>query len=303
MSQKPACIQCGGTDYVLESGFYFCSECQVQSQDIREEVYDDYWQGQRTGRISIPAPSSQEVGTQDSILKPSVATDKSLTSWEVFNVILKGLVDELTLLGAPKELKLIVLQLWATYLMKSEAAFISKHIEKRPRLDLNFRKRDAELIYGTDKELISVYKKPIYRKKIEKSCRSSEKGLSSHTNTRMEQYKLTKKRNLLVKAEYERSSVSSQPSEITLESLSVKSVSSSSQKSYKLRYNKKAKVALSSMLDAASEIDIDARSSLQKKIFGREAQSIQHVSMSKVLAILRLALLILDSDIHLGDIL
>lgn len=32
MSQKPACIQCGGTEYVLESGFYFCAECQVQSQ-------------------------------------------------------------------------------------------------------------------------------------------------------------------------------------------------------------------------------------------------------------------------------
>ncbi|CAH1396388.1 unnamed protein product [Nezara viridula] len=302
MSQKPACIQCGGTDYVLESGFYFCSECQVQSQDIREEVFDDYWQGQKTGRVSIAAPLSQEVATQDSLLQESIATDKNLTSWEVFNIILKGLVDELTLLGAPKELKLVVLQLWASYLMKTEAAFISKLIEKRPRLDLNFRKRDAELIYGTNKELINAYKKPIYRKKITKSRMPNEKE-SSFANTRMKKYRLTKKTKMLAKAEYEQSSVSSQASEITLESLSAKSVSSSSQKSYKLRYNTKAKVALSSMLDAASEIDNDARSSLQKQIFGREAKSLHHLSLSKLLAILRLALLILDSDIHLGDLL
>jgi TATA box-binding protein-associated factor RNA polymerase I subunit B len=54
---------------------------------------------------------------------------------------MKGLVDELISLGASKELKYTVLQLWATYLKKLEVAFMSFNIEKRPRLGVTFRKR------------------------------------------------------------------------------------------------------------------------------------------------------------------
>lgn len=35
------CIICGGKNFTLTSGFYFCQECGTQSQDIREIEIDE----------------------------------------------------------------------------------------------------------------------------------------------------------------------------------------------------------------------------------------------------------------------
>jgi TATA box-binding protein-associated factor RNA polymerase I subunit B len=63
------------------------------------------------------------------------------TSWEYYNFILKGLVDELIVLGASRALKIVVLQLWATYLKKLEVAFTSLTHTKLPKLGINYHPR------------------------------------------------------------------------------------------------------------------------------------------------------------------
>lgn len=34
------CEVCGGTDFYKETGHFYCSECQTQSQQVREHVFD-----------------------------------------------------------------------------------------------------------------------------------------------------------------------------------------------------------------------------------------------------------------------
>jgi TATA box-binding protein-associated factor RNA polymerase I subunit B len=63
------------------------------------------------------------------------------TSWEYYNFILKGLVDELIGLGAQKAVKIVVLQLWAMYLKKLEVAFTSKKYSRLPKLGINYHPR------------------------------------------------------------------------------------------------------------------------------------------------------------------
>jgi TATA box-binding protein-associated factor RNA polymerase I subunit B len=55
--------------------------------------------------------------------------------------MLKGLVDELIGLGANKALKIVVLQLWATYLKKLDVAFTSVTQTKLPKLGINYHPR------------------------------------------------------------------------------------------------------------------------------------------------------------------
>lgn len=79
-------------------------------------------------------------------------TELKLTSYEEFNYILVGLVNELINLGAKKELKLTALQLWTAYLRLNEVAFFSRKSIKIPKLSASFRKRDAEIIYNLKAE-------------------------------------------------------------------------------------------------------------------------------------------------------
>jgi len=50
-------------------------------------------------------------------------------------------VDELIGLGAQKRVKIVVLQLWATYLKKLEVAFTSKKQSRLPKLGINYHPR------------------------------------------------------------------------------------------------------------------------------------------------------------------
>lgn len=77
----------------------------------------------------------------DAMLSTILFLEKQLTSWEVLNHILVGLVKELVLLGVSPDIKRIALKLWAAYLKKAEVAFISKNLEKKPRLGVLFRRK------------------------------------------------------------------------------------------------------------------------------------------------------------------
>jgi len=34
------CEECGGTNFYKETGHFYCSECQTQSQQVREHVFE-----------------------------------------------------------------------------------------------------------------------------------------------------------------------------------------------------------------------------------------------------------------------
>lgn len=64
-----------------------------------------------------------------------------LTSWEEFNYILLGLVNELIAIGANHEFKLTTLQIWTEYLRRTEVAFFSKNDYALPKLGLTYKKQ------------------------------------------------------------------------------------------------------------------------------------------------------------------
>lgn len=67
--------------------------------------------------------------------------DSELTSWETYNYIIHGFVNELIQLGCKDELALTTLQLWSAYLRKNEVAFFGKKETKIPKFSFKYNQR------------------------------------------------------------------------------------------------------------------------------------------------------------------
>lgn len=131
------CATCSGTQFHTMDGYYYCQECGTQSQNHQVEMEaDNVMVGDRV------------IGGDVVTLKKVKSSDARITSWEEYNYILIGLVDELINLGANNRFKKCVLKLWTRYLQTIEAAFFSLDDECLPRLPANYRKRDAEILYN-----------------------------------------------------------------------------------------------------------------------------------------------------------
>lgn len=63
-----------------------------------------------------------------------------MTSWDEYNYILLGLVNELIGLGAKPELKITALKLWTAYLRHNEVAFFAKQKHKFFKLPASIKK-------------------------------------------------------------------------------------------------------------------------------------------------------------------
>lgn len=122
------CELCGGKDFYVETGFYYCKECQTQSQEVREVVIDV-----QEGQV-----------TRTKKIKQKKKTENLATSWECYNHILFGLVNELIAIGAKKELKRVVKLLWFKYLEKCEV--ISRNNDGLPKLNAVYSKMYVFLI-------------------------------------------------------------------------------------------------------------------------------------------------------------
>lgn len=131
------CEVCGGNDFYKEAGHFYCNECQTQSQQIQEQVFE------------------QEEAVINKKLTRKIQKDKKqktedhLTSWECFNVILKGLTEELIKLGAKPELKAVVRCLWMKYLEKCEVFDVKSN--KPPKVSVLGSKKDIEILYNVQK--------------------------------------------------------------------------------------------------------------------------------------------------------
>lgn len=122
-----ACNVCGGTNFFIEAGHYYCSECQTQSQDVREQVFD------------VPEETTAARPTSSKKIRKKKKAEDQLTSWECYNYILLGLVNELIELGANSKLKRVVHILWFKYLIKLNV--ISDKPSETPKLcAINSRK-------------------------------------------------------------------------------------------------------------------------------------------------------------------
>lgn len=67
--------------------------------------------------------------------------DAELTTWETYNFIIYGHVNELISLGCKDELTLITLQLWSAYLKRNEIAFFGKKETHIPKFSFKYNQR------------------------------------------------------------------------------------------------------------------------------------------------------------------
>lgn len=118
-----SCEFCGGTNFYKETGFYFCSDCQTQTQAIQEHEFEEPEIG-----TAVNVQSQTRIKKKKEDEKP----EDQLTSWECYNFILLGLVNEMIELGADPELKRTVKTLWYMYLKHLEV--IGNNDEHKPRL-------------------------------------------------------------------------------------------------------------------------------------------------------------------------
>lgn len=111
MDPQFTCNECGGTETYRESGFYYCQECHMQAHGLTEAVFESQ---EATGGLS---------GTKVIQKKQPERTRKQkdrISTFETYNYILVGLVNELIAAGAKRELRATVKFLWFRYLERLE---------------------------------------------------------------------------------------------------------------------------------------------------------------------------------------
>lgn len=113
------CEECGGTECYLESGYYYCQECHIQAHGFREALFELQ---ETTGGLGGKKISSKK--------KDKPKKKEQISTFETYNYILLGLVNELIACGAKRELRAAVKYLWFKYLEKLEV--INKGLPKLP---------------------------------------------------------------------------------------------------------------------------------------------------------------------------
>lgn len=136
------CDVCGERKFQEREGYYYCIECgtkkgQLQAVEISaEDTFND-----TTKHVS-----------QRTIKKPKIEAEESdITSWEFYNYVLRGFLEELLHMGAKPELKLMTLQVWAAYMGRMEVAFCKNNEMGLPKLNVRAIARDARIIYNYKK--------------------------------------------------------------------------------------------------------------------------------------------------------
>ncbi|KZC10525.1 L-asparaginase, partial [Dufourea novaeangliae] len=296
------CRVCGGADFYKDVGYFFCQTCQTQSEDVREEVFelrvDNTTRLRKTKIRQLRSHGSGE--------------ELGWTSWELYNFVLIGLTNELIELGVPSDIKMTILQLWATYLGKLEVAFISTKKKGLPKLARRYNKKDAEIIYGK----IQSQKKIRKRKRIGSSANTS--AVSDYQSEGSSMRELSKNKKLLATADYDRYLQSQASSEGDGLSLFSQSVYSGQSGSLNSSNNEGKQVLPHTLVKFSSHAKEEARKikKLSKNLprHKRAKYRAKHISTKykmgpyvitpmRLWAILYLALRIHNQPIQLGDML
>lgn len=119
------CETCGSTNFTKELGFFYCNECQTQSQEFREHTF------QEEEKVNIKSSKKLKVETEEKSYK--------YTSWECYNVVIYSLTRQLIDHGADQNLKRVVKCLWLRYLEKLEVLNMSTNIIPKMQL-INYKR-------------------------------------------------------------------------------------------------------------------------------------------------------------------
>uniref|UniRef100_A0A1B0A7W3 Rrn7/TAF1B C-terminal cyclin domain-containing protein n=1 Tax=Glossina pallidipes TaxID=7398 RepID=A0A1B0A7W3_GLOPL len=302
------CNVCGETEFYTKAGYYYCLECGTKAQDARlveRERGDD--------QDDIKHVRKQKMHT--------VKTDKvQLTSWECYNYILRGLVDELSSYGVKDELKLMCLQIWAAYLRHMQVAFFSKDSSELPKLSVRYLKSDAETIYNHRRA----------KKRKRKTSGSSVDNNSSNQSSNREWRKAKKQfiynswkpylNNLRIVANHHRIDVSlvclsvdeSSYTDSTAASATISNSSSSASTSMqpiRLSYNNKARRSLKKFMPVKHiqkhENDTENLLTCHKQPKVSDLHRLEYMvsvlSIKQIYAIIGIALNLIEADMQLSD--
>lgn len=236
------------------------------------------------------------------------------TSWEKYNFILLGLTNQLISLGASPDIKLTILQLWATYLGKIEVAFMSTRSNKLPRLSLHFNKRDSQIIYGSFKRgrkrkrggSSSIVTSKSGASSVVSSATSGTSITSRGSSTRQ----INKQKRAVIESEYIKMQSESDTDAMSGTNQSIYSIVSSTSRAKKTHltrhFNKfaieKKKKLNNKIKNLKSKKD---KTKMLDKIQGK-SQSLRdpdHLSLSTLWGILYIALRLHDSEFHISDLL
>ncbi|KAH8414474.1 hypothetical protein KR215_007043 [Drosophila sulfurigaster] len=133
------CDVCGERTFQEREGYYYCVECGTKKEQLlaveisAEDTFND----------------TSKHTSQRTIKKPKInSEDDDITSWEFYNYVLRGFLQELLNMGAKPELKLMTLQVWAAYMRRMEVAFCKNNEMGLPKLNVRALQRDARIIYN-----------------------------------------------------------------------------------------------------------------------------------------------------------
>ncbi|KAM8702953.1 hypothetical protein ACLKA7_005318 [Drosophila subpalustris] len=126
------CDFCNMRGFQEREGYYYCIECGTKKEQLRaveisaEDTFND-----------TAKHTTQRTIKQKTKLKTE---DNDITSWEFYNYVLRGFLQELIHMGAKPELKLMTLQVWAAYLGRMEVAFCNNELGL-PKLNVRVLER------------------------------------------------------------------------------------------------------------------------------------------------------------------
>ncbi|KAF2897605.1 hypothetical protein ILUMI_08574 [Ignelater luminosus] len=286
------CNVCDGTDFFIEAGHYYCTECRTQSQDIIEQVFD------------VPEETTAARPTSSKRIRKKKKIEDQLTSWECYNYILLGLVNELIELGADSKLKRVVHILWFKYLKKLEV--ISDKPGETPKLSAINSRKNAEILYGRVRK----------KRRSSRSPSPASTTDTSITDASILRREKAKQRRSMIVAQYDELSNTMQSEDVSLHNQSLISLRSGSDSSKTkeekyLRYNEGSKKELLKIMTKhhlkahCRDVDslLDCHKVSYKTLTHKFAHGYEVLSRSKIYALLYLGLLINKDKIQLADLL
>ncbi|KAL1502183.1 hypothetical protein ABEB36_007363 [Hypothenemus hampei] len=273
------CNVCGAADFYKEAGHFYCNECQTQSQQIQDHVFE---------QDTVALKTTKKIQNDE-----AKKNHKVLTSWECLNYILKGLTEELIELGAKPILKPVIKCLWMKYLHTCEVFDLES--SKPPKISVLGPKKDITILYN-----------------VKRTKRKRSRASSTSTTMTLTRQRSNKKR-ALIQNEYKELSESknlTQDDMVNDISLSnIKSGSESSEDSNKIHYNristKEIRKIMSKQHQKKHTQDLENNLTCHKfraKTFKRTFYSgPANLTSFTLYSLLYIALLIIKDNIQLGD--
>jgi hypothetical protein len=123
--------------YEEVDGYYYCIECHAILENVVVQEVDEF---QNEG-IQYTNRKIKTKDAQKELEKTIKANEFRKTSYEEFNIILHGMVNEILEFEHVPKLKVTVLQLWIRYLKSQEIAFHDANkLNQLPKLAAHYRK-------------------------------------------------------------------------------------------------------------------------------------------------------------------